>query len=58
MDYNKTEIARKTGLSRATVSKILNKKELNPKIETVTKIANVLNCSITDLLKEPKQNVN
>lgn len=57
--YNKSEIAQKTGLSRATVSNILNKKQANPKIESLIKIANVLDCSVEDLIKkEPKENSN
>ncbi len=50
--YNKSEIARKTGLSRVSVSNILNHKEKNPKLETLKKIAMALNCSVDDLLKE------
>lgn len=52
MVYNKSDIARKTGLSRVAISNILNKKQKNPKIETLKKIAEVLDCSVDELIKE------
>lgn len=55
MVYNKTELAKITGLSRATISKIFNSKRLNPKIETMEKIAFALDCSIDDLRKKIKK---
>lgn len=55
MVYNKTELAKITGLSRATISKIFNSKRLNPKIETMEKIALALDCSIDDLRKKIKK---
>ena len=48
----KVEIARRTGLSRVTISNILNGKHKNANIETLKKIADVLDCSIEDLMKE------
>lgn len=55
MDYNKSLIAKETGLSRQAISKILNGKQKNPKIQTLEKIANTLNCSVDDLLKDIKK---
>lgn len=55
MVYNKTDLAKITGLSRATISKIFNSKGLNPKIETMEKIALALDCSIEDLRKKIKK---
>lgn len=55
MVYNKTDLAKITGLSRATISKIFNSKRLNPKIETMEKIALALDCSIEDLRKKIKK---
>lgn len=55
MVYNKTDLAKITGLSRATISKIFNSKRLNPKIETMEKIALALDCSIDDLRKKIKK---
>lgn len=52
MIYSKSEIARKTGLSRVSVSKILNGKEKNPKLESIKKIAEVLECSVDEIIKE------
>lgn len=52
MDYNKSEIAKKTGLSRQAVSNILNGRQRNPRINSIKKIAEVLGCSVDDLLKE------
>lgn len=51
----KVEIARKTGLSRVTVSNILNGKQKNANIETLDKIAKVLNCTVNDLVKLKKE---
>lgn len=48
MIYNKSQIAKNTGLSRATISKIFNQKT-NSKVETLEKIALELNCSIDEL---------
>lgn len=48
MVYNKSQIAKNTGLSRATVSKIFNH-QTNSKVETLEKIAKELDCSIADL---------
>lgn len=47
----KVDIAKQTGLSRVAVSNILNGSQKNPKIQTLEKIANVLNCSV-DRLRE------
>ena len=54
MDYNKSEIARNTGLSRVAVSNVLNGKEKNPKLETLEKISRVLNCTIDELKSKIK----
>jgi len=48
--YNKSEIARKTGLSRVAISNILNKKQTNPKLETLKRIADAVNCSVEELI--------
>ena len=52
MECNKSEIARETGLSRVTISNILNGKQKNPKSDTLKKIAQKLNCTVDDLIKE------
>lgn len=52
LEYNKSDLARKTGLSRVTISNILNRKQKNPKSDTLKKIAQVLNCTVDDLIKE------
>ena len=46
---NKVEIARQTGLSRVAVTNILNGKQKNPKIQTLEKIAEVMECSVDEL---------
>lgn len=50
MVYNKSELSRKTGISRVAISNILNKKQKNPRIDTLKKIAEALNCKIEDLI--------
>lgn len=54
MVYNKTEIARNTGLARQTVVKVLSGKQKNPKLETLQKIAKSLDCSVDSLLTQIK----
>lgn len=54
MVYNNSQIAKITGLSRPTVSAILNGKQKNPRIETLEKIASVYKCSIDELRKKIK----
>lgn len=49
MDYNKSLVARQTGLSRVAVTNILNGKQKNPKIQTLEKIAEVMECSVDEL---------
>ncbi|MBQ8443738.1 MAG: helix-turn-helix transcriptional regulator [Clostridia bacterium] len=51
----KVEIARKTGLSRVTISNVLNNKQKNPKVETLEKISNALNCSMEELRRKIKE---
>lgn len=46
----KVEIANKTGLSRVAITNILNGKQKNPKIQTLEKIAEVLDCSVNELI--------
>ena len=55
LDYNKAELARETGLSRPTVSAILNGKQKNPKIETLDKISSALGCTVEALRVEIKR---
>lgn len=55
MDYNKSLIAEKTGLSRQAVTNILNGKQKNPKVQTLEKIAEVLNCSVDELRNRTKR---
>ena len=43
------EIAEKTNLSRQYISKILQKKILNPGIKTLRTIATAIGCSLEDL---------
>ena len=47
--YNKSEIARKTGLSRVAVTNILNGKQKNPKLDTLERLAETMDCSIDEL---------
>ncbi|GKX30569.1 hypothetical protein SH1V18_30490 [Vallitalea longa] len=49
--YNKSQLAKKAGISKATISKIENYKE-SPTIETLEKIAIALDVKISDLLDE------
>jgi transcriptional regulator with XRE-family HTH domain len=49
-ESNKSLFAREANLNRDEVVRILSGKIKNPGIYTVSKIANVLNCSIDDLL--------
>ena len=56
MDYNRSELARKTNLSRQAITNILNGKQKNPKIQTLEKIANAIGCSIGELNEEIKKN--
>lgn len=53
--YNKSDVARKTGLSRQTIIKIFNGTQKNPKIETIQKIAHALDCSVDELLTQIKK---
>ncbi len=52
MVYNKSELARKTGLSRVAISRILNHKQKNPKLSTLQKLAKALDCTIDELVSE------
>lgn len=54
MVINRSEIAVKTGLSRASISAIFNGKQ-NPSLKTLKKIAEVLECSIDELLEQIKK---
>ena len=47
--YNKSAIARKTGLSRVAVTNILNGKQKNPKLDTLERLAETMDCSIDEL---------
>jgi transcriptional regulator with XRE-family HTH domain len=49
--YNKSQLARKAGVSKTTISKIENYKE-SPTIETLEKIAKALDVKVRDLLIE------
>ena len=55
LECNKSEIARETGLSRVTISNILNGKQKNPKSDTLKKIAQKLNCTVDDLINLIKE---
>ena len=55
MDYNKSLIAEKTGLSRQAVTNFLNGKQRNPKMQTLEKIAEVLDCSVDELMNKIKK---
>ena len=54
MVYNKSELAKATGLSRVSISQILNNKQKNPKLTSLEKIADVLGCSVTELIASIK----
>lgn len=54
--YNKSEIARKTKLSKQSISTILSGKQKNPKIKTLEKIAKAVGCSIDELYRDIKNN--
>lgn len=49
--YSKLKLARKTGLSARCIEHIEYRKSINPRIETLNKIANVLDVSIEELIK-------
>ena len=49
MVYNKTELAKITGISRQSIIKILSGQEKNPKIQTLEKIAEILEIDIITL---------
>lgn len=49
MVVNKSDIARKSGVSRQQVVNILNKKVKNPKILTLQKIAQAIGCKVEEL---------
>lgn len=63
MIYNKSELAKKTGISRQSIINILSGKQKNPRIQTLEKIAEILgidvitlrnkinDCTVDDLLK-------
>lgn len=55
MNYNKTEIAQKTGLSRQAISRILNGKQKNPKLQTLEKIAEAMKIDFEELRLEIKK---
>lgn len=44
------KLGKLTGVSQATISQILTKKRLKPRVDTVSKIAEALECSIEDLI--------
>ncbi|GMQ62448.1 helix-turn-helix domain-containing protein [Vallitalea maricola] len=50
-NYNKSQLAKKAGISKATISKLENYKE-SPTIETLEKIAKALDVKVSDLLVE------
>ena len=52
MRFNKSKIARESGLSRQTVIKIFNGKTKNVYHDSLKKIAETLNLSIDELLKK------
>ena len=45
----KKQIAESAGVSRMYLYKLLNKKVVNPGIETLKRVAKAMNCSIKDL---------
>jgi transcriptional regulator with XRE-family HTH domain len=49
-EFNKSLFAREANLNRDEIVRILSGKIKNPGIYTIAKIANVLNCSVDDLL--------
>ncbi len=49
--YSKLRLARETGLSARCIEKIEHEKVKDPRIETLKKIAKVLNVPLEDLLK-------
>ena len=55
MTFNQSEICRATGLSKVTVSEILNNRQKNPKLETLERIAECLGCSIDELRNKIKE---
>lgn len=55
MKINKSEIAKKTGISRVSISQIFNGSRKNPSIETLNKIAITLDCSLDELLESLKK---
>ena len=42
-------LSEKSGVSRATISKLENSEEVETSTETLKKIANALNCKVSDI---------
>ena len=53
-DLNQAELAKKTGLSEATISRYINGSRL-PAARVTSKLTKALNCSYNDLFEEKKE---
>lgn len=47
---SKLELGRRSGVSSRTIEKIESRKNQNPRIDTIRRLANILEVSISDLL--------
>ncbi len=50
--YTSKEIAKISGLSTATITKLTKGEHVDMKLSTLEKIAKFLNCSVKDILEE------
>ncbi len=50
--YTGKELARFSGLSTATITKLLKGEHVDLKLSTLEKIAKFLNCSVKDIIEE------
>lgn len=50
--YTKQALARKSGLFARTIEYIEKEKSINPRIETLRKLAKALDVTVNDLIKE------
>lgn len=51
------ELEKRAGLTRGAATNIIHGRSKNPTLETISSIANVLNCTIDELLEDPEKTV-
>lgn len=54
-DMTAYQVSKKSGLGQATISQIINKKRVNPAMETIVSIANALNVTVDEVCKSIKE---